>query len=107
MGDPFAPLPPGASVTKISRTAQNALLAMLREWRAGRLAGTNRTARTVAEVLVRNDTYVTYPAFSIMGIGDPLISPFDGWSPRESAIRLFCPAFFSQATILGALTKRK
>lgn len=78
MGDPYKPLVPGDAVTKISRTAYNELLRMLRWWKQqSGGSGSNRSSRSVVEVLVRNDTYVTAPAFSILGIDKPLISPFD------------------------------
>jgi hypothetical protein len=76
MGDPYKPLPAGAAVTGMSRTAYNLMLRMLREWRQGGGRGANRSSRTVCEVLVCNRTYLTAPAFSILGIDEPLISPF-------------------------------
>jgi hypothetical protein len=78
MGDPYKPLPAGAAVTQISRTAYNELLRMLRQWKqTGSGRGANRSGRSVCEVLIRNDRYVTAPAFSILGIDAPLISPFN------------------------------
>lgn len=75
MADPFRPLPVGASVTQFSRTAYNELLKMLKEWRAEGPGSPNRSTRSVAEVLVKNASAVTMPAFSIMGIDAPIVSP--------------------------------
>ncbi len=78
MADPFRQLPSGASPFDISRQAYNELLKMLAWWRnesSGQ--GSSRTQRTATEILVKNSTDETVPAFGALSIGEPLIFPTD------------------------------
>jgi len=49
---------------------------MLREWKTtSRLGQRPRSQHDGTKVWVRNDSYVTVPAFGILGLGDPLVFP--------------------------------
>ena len=81
MGDPYKSLAPGAVVTQISRTAYNDMLSMLRWWKTNGLpTGSSRqrgSVHSTTEILVRNDSGASVPAFGILGLDDPIILPTD------------------------------
>jgi hypothetical protein len=76
MVNPYAPLPPGAPVTAISRTAYNELLRMLRWWQTSSTTGQRpHTQHDGTKIFVKNGTASTVGAFGILGLGAPLVLP--------------------------------
>jgi hypothetical protein len=80
MGDYFKPLVPGDPVTKMSRTAYNLMLQMLKWWQTaggGRGLPSSMVDRDQSVFSCRNDSGEDVDEYGVVGIDGPLITPTD------------------------------